>query len=118
MKSLQLLSEAVIETLMTFSSEKRALTVDSLCDALSVREKICSLLNDQPEIIECEQTHGLSNKIARVSLKTSQPVRQPDFPQTFRQIMDTFKIILSARIRIEAAPRCLPYDGIPGNAKR
>lgn len=96
MKPLQLLTEAVIEILKTFSSEKRPLTVDSLREALAVREEICSLLNDPPEITEYEHAHDPSNKIARVSLKTPEPVRQPDFPNAFGQIMDTFKIILAS----------------------
>ncbi len=99
MKPLQLLSEAIIKTLKDCSSEKRALTVESLHDALSCREDICSLLNgSSPGIIEDGQIPGAaaSKKIARVSLKTQDQAQQSDFPQTFRKLIDKIKIVLAS----------------------
>jgi len=75
MKPLQLLSEAIIETLKVFSYTKSPLTADSLSAALCCREEICSLLKDPPEIIKDEQTHGPSNKITPVPLKIPGPVQ-------------------------------------------
>ncbi|MFZ0931774.1 MAG: diguanylate cyclase [Syntrophobacteraceae bacterium] len=95
MKPIQLLSEAIIETLKVFSYTKSPLTADSLSAALCCREEICSLLKDAPEIIKDEQAHGPSNKIAHVPLKIPGPVQQPDLSRTLRPVSDTFNMILA-----------------------
>jgi diguanylate cyclase len=95
MKSLQLLSEAIIEILKGLSSTRSPLTAESLRVALSGRKEIYALLKDPPAIIEDQQAHGFSNKIARVSLKIPGPVRQPDLSQALQPVSDSFNMILA-----------------------
>lgn len=86
MKSFQRLSELVIETLKEFSLEKRPLTVDSLCNALSGRMELCTL-------IDCGSSQALDyplNQIARISLKNDKPSPKVDF-SLFRNIRNTLK---------------------------
>ncbi len=100
MKSLQLLSEAVIETLKEFSSARSPLSVDSLLDALSSRKEVCALLKDGPVIIEGGQAEEVSKRIGRVSLRSPKPASQLDLAQTTRQVLDSFDMILATIERI------------------
>ncbi len=98
MRSLQLLSEAIIETLKDFSTEKRPLTIESLTSALSARGEISSLLCDSPSEIadsDGDLASLSSSTISRVSLKASKHV-QTDFSAVFRQVLDTLKVILTS----------------------
>jgi diguanylate cyclase len=94
MKSIQLLSEAIIETLKEFSSEKRSLTVDSLCDALSGRGEICSLLDG---FSSASIEHGPYPVLpAPAEAAAVNQARHPEYTPTFRQLLDTFKMILAS----------------------
>jgi diguanylate cyclase (GGDEF)-like protein len=86
MNSIRLLSEAIIETLKEFSSEKRTLTVDTLCDALTRREEIYSLLHDAPSA--APDPSG--------AVPAENRPQQPDSLPSFRQVLDTFKMVLSS----------------------
>jgi diguanylate cyclase len=94
MKSIRLLSEAIIETLKEFSSQKRTLTVDSLCSALSGKEEICALLDDSTS---ADIEHGPSPvPLASGEAAAVNQAAQPECALTFRQLLDAFKMILAS----------------------
>lgn len=93
MKPLRLLSEEIIEILKEFSSEKRTLTVDSLCDALSCREGICSLLPDDLSG-EAEEISGVAS-LAIHEIPSPGRDSKSDCT-TLRKLIDTFKTIVTS----------------------
>jgi diguanylate cyclase (GGDEF)-like protein len=82
MDSIQLLSKAIIETLKEFSSDKRTLTMESLCHALLAKGAICSLLDHL-------SASGIEHD------PDPAPAR-PEAAVAFRQILDTFRMILAS----------------------
>ncbi|MCE5334278.1 MAG: GGDEF domain-containing protein [Desulfobacteraceae bacterium] len=102
MGSLDLLSEAIIETLKEFSSEKRALTVFSLRRALSARKELSHLFRDSDpdrnhEAGTVEFTDGSTSPLktlARVSLRNDKNSQKFDF-SLFRKIRGTLQQILT-----------------------
>ena len=84
MKSIQLLSEAIIDTLKEFSSEKRTLTLDSLCSALSGRGDVCSLLSELSSANF--ESEPLPDPLAAGGAAAVNPARQPESTMIFRQV--------------------------------
>jgi diguanylate cyclase len=96
MKSLQVLSQTIIETLREFSSTRSPLSADTLFAALSNRREIIEILKDSPEIVKGEQIEDFSKKkIGRVPLRTPRPAGLSDLSQILRQVLDTFDSILA-----------------------
>lgn len=95
MGSLDQLSEAIIETLKEFSTEKRPLTVDSLREALRARRGLSTLLQATEAGIANtrEGSQSPATAVACVSLENENPSQKIDF-SVFRLIRDTLKQIL------------------------
>ncbi len=96
MEPIELISDFVLETLKEFSTQKKALTVESLSHALSSNIEIVSLFKPETNKDDFDINPGQhSQKLARVPLKGQMPPPQSDFQLFFRKLRNTFKIILA-----------------------
>jgi diguanylate cyclase len=94
MESVRLLSEAIIDVLKEFSSAKQTLTLDSLCEALSCRGDVCSLLAESTS--ESIKNESLPGQLDPDQDAAENRKHQPDPKLLFQQILDTFVMILAS----------------------
>lgn len=95
MEQIEIIADFVLQTLKEFSTQKKALTVESLSHALSSNIEIISLFKPPDKDDFDINTGQHSQKLARVPLKGQKPSQQSDFQLFFRKLRSTFKIILA-----------------------
>ncbi len=123
MVPLEVLSEALIDTLSEFSAVKRPITVATLTEALSARKDILSLLRPEPANHERQILSAPARGPARVSLPKSENLKESEMAYLTTDDIspadgssnggDQGPDALRRRTAFSSLPESEPFEGIP-----